>query len=315
MAQRLLLFITFLFYASGSYAGEEAITLQSRKGDIKGTLMLPDTTANGLTIVLIIAGSGPTDRNGNQPGMSSNAYKLLAEALISNGIASLRYDKRGIAESKMAGQKEGDLRFDDMVQDAKDWVRTLAGDKRFSKIIIAGHSEGSLIGMLASENNEQVDGFISIAGPGRAADVMLREQLASQPKELLDMVNPMLDTLKHGDTLKYAPPMLASLFRASIQPYLISWFKYDPAVEIKKLSIPVLIAQGAMDVQVTAKDAVLLAAANPRAKKLIIPDMNHPLKQTTIADKNAQMATYSDPSLPLHPAFVTGVVDWVKGVR
>ena len=160
----------------------------------------------------------------------------------------MRYDKRGIAESKGAGKSETDLRFDDYVNDAKEWTQLLKKDKRFSKVIVIGHSEGSLIGMIAGTT---ADKFISIAGAGQSADKILKEQLSSQPKEVQDLSFPMIDSLKNGKTIDNVPPMLNSLFRPTVQPYMISWFKYDPQNEIKKLSILTLILQGTTDIQVS----------------------------------------------------------------
>lgn len=317
MVSRLLLLLLITACSFSAHAGEEAITLVSRKGDIQGTLQMPENPGKGGTpIVLIIAGSGPTDRNGNLPGMTTNAYRLLADGLAAQGIASLRYDKRGIGESKAAGKSERDLRFEDYVLDAREWIRTLAGDRRFSNIVIAGHSEGSLIGMMAAAAEDgEVQGFISLEGAARPAYEVMKEQLAAQAKEMADMVSPMLDTLKNGDTLHNVPQMLYALFRPSVQPYMISWFKYDPQTEIKKLSMPILLVQGGTDIQVTVKDAVLLAAAQPKAQKLVVADMNHVLKQTTATTMQEQMAVYNNGELPLHPELMSGVVGFVKGLK
>jgi len=296
---------------------ESDIILKTPSGEIYGTLTLPDN-ASGIPIVLIIAGSGPTNRDGNSPPAlrnKSNCYKLLAEELRKNGIASVRYDKRGIAGSTAAATKESDLRFENYVSDAKGWIDLISQDKRFSKIVVAGHSEGSLIGMMAC-NNSRADGYISIAGSGRTADKILKEQFESLPQEDKDLIFSALDKLKKGDTIGNVPKTLQAFFRPGIQPYLISWFKYDPQAEIKKLKIPVLILQGDMDIQVSVEDARLLEKANPEALLKIIKNMNHVLKDTETKDKMEQVTkVYTNPDLPLDKNFEDEVVKFIKSKK
>ena len=171
----ILIIITFVFCCiSYAQTKAEAIRLTTITGDIQGTVLIADTT-KVTPIVLIISGSGPTDRNGNNPMMSNNSLKMLAEGFAEKGIASLRFDKRGIAESKNAGVNESELRFENYVDDVKAWCELIKKDKRFSDLIILGHSEGSLIGMISSRE-AKVDKFISIAGAGfPAGDILLKQ--------------------------------------------------------------------------------------------------------------------------------------------
>jgi len=287
------------------------IVLKTASGDIFGTLTIPENP-NPSPIVLFIAGSGPTDRDCNSAlGIKTNAFKMMAEEFASNGISALRFDKRGIAESQAAMKSESELRFDDYIKDVVDWVNLLNADKRFSRIIILGHSEGSLIGMIAA-GQTKVAGYISISGAGRAIDEVLKEQLASKlPPQLMEESNRILDTLKMGKTALEVNPYLVSLYRPSVQPYMISWIKYDPAKEIKKLKIPTLIIQGNTDLQVSEKDAKLLAAAKPDAKLLIIENMNHVLKESG-SDPQKNMATYYNLELPLKSGLVDEIVKFVN---
>ncbi|MPM57329.1 hypothetical protein SDC9_104151 [bioreactor metagenome] len=286
---------------------EIGITLQTSTGEIFGTLTIP-RRPDKIPVALIIAGSGPTDRDGNNPMMKNNSLKILATELSKNGIATLRYDKRGVADSKAAAKSEKDLRFDDYVSDAKEWIYLLKKDNRFSEVTIIGHSEGSLIGMLAGMS---INKFISIAGFGQSADKILKEQLSSQPKVVQDLSFPIIDSLKHGNTIETVPPMLNSLFRPSVQPYMISWFKYDPQDEIKKLSIPVLILQGTNDIQVGVENARKLSNANPKAELFLITDMNHILRITD-GDRQANLATYSNCNLPIAEELVKAITDFIR---
>lgn len=287
---------------------ETPIQLQTEKGTISGSLLTPTGFTSG-PVVLVIAGSGPTDRDGNNPMMKNNSLKFLATNLGQHGIASLRYDKRGIGQSKSAGKKEEKLRFEDYANDAAGWVSLLKKDRRFTSVIIIGHSEGSLLGMLAASG---ADKFISLAGAGQSAEKILKDQLAIQPQAVKDLAFPILDSLKAGHTVENVDPMLFALFRPGVQPYMISWFKYDPQVEIAKLKIPVLIVHGTTDIQVSTEEAQRLSRANPQAKLVLVENMNHILK-TVAADRNANLATYIDPELPVSTQLVEVIREFVHG--
>jgi len=295
-------------------AASDTITLDTPTGKIAGTLLVP-TGPGPMPLVVIIAGSGPTDRNGNSPVLpgANNSLKMLADGLAERGIASIRYDKRGVAASAKAMVGEADMRFDMYADDAAGWIRRLRADPRFSTITVVGHSEGSLLGMLATQRGS-ADGYVSIAGAGRAADKVLREQLGKQlPADLLSFANKGLDALLAGRTVDSVPPVLASLFRPSVQPYMISWLRVDPQVEIKRLGVPALIVQGSLDMQVPVSDAELLVRAEPKAKLLVIEGMNHVFKRTA-PDQAAQIASYSDPNLPAAPELIEGIASFVKSV-
>jgi uncharacterized protein len=265
-------------------------------------------------VVLILAGSGPTDRDGNSPLGRNDAYKLLAAGLTRRGIASLRYDKRGIGASAAAGPDERALRFDTYVGDAVAWVRELRAQHRFSRIAIAGHSEGSLIGMLAAAR-EPVDAYVSLEGAGRPAPVVLREQLRPKlPPELLAQSDRILDALVAGRPAGDVPPALDALYRPAVQPYLISWFRYDPVREIASVRAPVAIVQGTADVQVGRVDADALHAGTPAARFVVVNGMNHVLKHVPdTSSPSAILAGYTDPSLPVVETVIDTVAELAKG--
>ncbi len=309
---KIFLFISLIICYSSSMKAQTGLELQTLTGTIYGTLQFPQEY-KAVPVVLIIAGSGPTDRDGNNAQMKNNSLKMLADSLQSHGIATLRYDKRGIAASKDAGAEEADLRFDTYVDDASAWIRKLRKDTRFSKVFVAGHSEGSLIGMMAA-GSEHADGFISIAGPGRSADLVLKEQLSTQPVPIKLACFSTIDSLVAGKTVSEINPMLYSLFRPSVQPYLISWFKYDPQKEISELAIPVLILQGSTDLQVPPSDAILLSKSAIGSKLFIIDGMNHVLKNSSSMQQE-NLATYSDPTLPLNSELVKEVMNFLNPFR
>lgn len=295
-------FLTFNLFAQM----EELITLNTGTGDLEGTLLVPDGSEKP-PVALIIAGSGPTDRNGNNAMMTNNSLKMLAAGLAENGIASLRYDKRGIGKSQSATVKESDLRFENYIDDARQWLELLKKDERFGAVIVIGHSEGSLIGMIAARQ-ANVGKFVSLAGVGESANATIRRQLSSQPPFVMEQAGPVLEKLEQGETVAEVPQFLAALFRPSVQPYLISWFQYDPQTEIAKMDQPVLIIQGTTDIQVTVGDAESLAKANPKAEKQLIEGMNHILKEAP-ADPQQNVQTYNQPELPLK----SGVIELIAG--
>ena len=293
----------------------EPLAIDTPGGKLHGTIELPARGAAPYPVVLIIAGSGPTDRNGNSAALpgANNSLKYLAEGLAAEGVASLRFDKRGVAESVMAAKSESELRFDTYIEDAVLWGQRLRADKRFGPLVVAGHSEGSLVGMVAAQRLG-ADGFVSIAGAGRRIDVIILEQVKPQfTPEQYAKAEAGLKSLAEGKTI---PDMPANdiLFRPSVQPYLISWLKYDPRAEAAKLGMPTLIAQGTHDFQVKVEDAKALAAAKPDARLLLVEGMNHVLKETP-AEPRQQIASYSDPALPVAPKFLAEVVAFVKGIK
>jgi pimeloyl-ACP methyl ester carboxylesterase len=293
----------------------DSIHVSIPAGALEGTVLCPDTPAPW-PAVLLIAGSGPTDRNGNSVGLPglNNSLRLLAEALADRGIASVRYDKRGIGGSRAAMTSEAELRFDMLADDAAAWVQRMRLDPRFSTVTVIGHSEGSLLGMLATQR-ANADAYVSLEGAGRSASAVIHEQLASRaPAPLAAQADSIMAEIDAGRTVDSVPPALAAIFRPSVQPYLVSWFRYDPAKEVAKLQVPVLIVQGTTDIQVSPEDARLLAAADPRARLVLVDGMNHVLKLVP-PDMSQQLKSYSDPSLAVAPRLVNAVSAFVKGVR
>jgi len=290
---------------------EELATLTTPTGVIHGTLDLP-SGAGPFPVALIIAGSGPTDRDGNSAMLAgkNNSLKMLAQSLATANIASLRFDKRGIASSTAAGPKEADLRFENYVDDAVAWVEQLRHDKRFSTVTIIGHSEGALIGAIATARAHP-NAFISVAGVGRSAGLVLREQINGKlPAPLFQANEKILRELEAGRTTEDVPPALKSLYRASVQPYLISWFKYNPMEIVASIKEPILICQGTTDIQVAVEEAEALKKAAPTAKLVIIEGMNHVLKSVA-ADPAKQTASYTDPALPINAELMKNIIEFV----
>lgn len=296
-------------------AAEQPIQLDTPSGTLFGTLSLPAATALGskVPVVLIIAGSGPTDRDSNNallPG-HNDCLKMLAAALADAGFASVRYDKRGVAASRASAVSESALRFDTFVDDAAGWIVKLRADARFGRAIVVGHSEGALIGMLVAQRGG-VDGYVSIAGIADGLGVVLRKQLAGRlPPDLAGTNERILTALEHGQTSSDVPAALTSFYRPSVQPYLVSIMRYQPADQMARVRVPTLIVQGTSDLQVGVEQARALKAARPDATLVLIPGMNHVLKDVG-DDPARQQASYGDPAMPLHPQLAPAIVDFLR---
>lgn len=301
-----------------AYSMEKEITLTTKTGNLYGTLLTPDNNPQKEIVALFICGSGPTDRDGNSLplGMVNNSIKYLAEDLYNSGIPSLRYDKRGIAKSAEAMVSEDVLRFNTYSDDARDWIELLAKD--YKQVVIIGHSEGAMLGIMASIDNPKVVSLVLLSGCGRAADLVLKEQLANQGGAMLkmttDMAFPIIDSLKQGRTVSDVPQAFYALFRPSVQPYLISWFAVDPVVEIQKVTVPILIVQGDKDIQISVEDAELLHQASKNSTKIIIPNMNHVFKWCETMDNEVQMPLYSNPTLKNVPQLSECIIEFINKI-
>lgn len=303
-----LLFSNTALQAKTAAFSEVPVSLKSDIVTLYGTLCLPNN-ASTTTLAIIIAGSGPTDRNGNNPYMANDHLKKMAQALSKEGIATFRFDKRSIGESKSDKINETNLRFTDYVADAKAWIAYFRKDKRFMKIVIIGHSEGSTIGALASVD---ANAFVSIAGPGRTADEILKEQLKAYPN-LYSSAAKIIDSLLLEYDVQQVPPALMSVFRPSVQPYVRSWFKINPIAAVQALNIPILVLQGSHDLQVSVRDAELLAAANKNAQLVVIPDMNHIFVEI-IGDEQVNKDSYTNAHLPISPLFANKIIEFIKSL-
>ncbi|MEG0857985.1 MAG: alpha/beta fold hydrolase [Pseudomonas sp.] len=314
MMLRVLAVIALLFsglvQAAAPTVLQRPISLDTGSGTLYGSLLLP-RTEQPPPVVLIIPGSGPTDRNGNSPdGAHTDNLRQLALVLAKNRIASVRYDKRGVAASRPATPDERDLTVEGYVADAVAWSHKLKADPRFGQLILLGHSEGALMASLAAESSG-ASAVISVAGSGRPIDQVLRAQLADQvPAQHRGRVGQILDELKAGRPASGIPLPLQDVLRPSVQPYLISLFRQDPAVAFGNVKVPALIIQGTHDVQVDVSNAERLKAAKPDAELVLIQGMNHMLRIAPQA-ASQQRDSYLNPKLPQASELGARVVDFI----
>lgn len=299
-----------LFIFAASTAQELAYVEEELKiGEVtEGTLLLPRQN-KARSLVIFIQGSGPTDRDGNQPMMKNDGIKKIAQQLAENEIASFRFDKR-IFKMNELNIKEEELRFDDFVNDVNLILEYFQNKDEFENLIIVGHSEGSLIGMLAAK--DKADAFISLAGAGQPIDNIIVEQIEKMAPPLAENARNAFDEIREkGKTTNYSP-MLESMFRPSVQPYMYSWMQYDPSEELRELDIPVLIINGTADIQVEVKEAEMLKNASEGAELVILEKMNHIFRKIESKDKLVNTKSYNEPNLPLHSELVPVMTEFIK---
>lgn len=304
------LILAFLFsalvFGQKNYTSEEV----NINPLVDGLLLLPEKNAPH-TLAIIIQGSGPTDRNGNQPNMQNNSLKYLAEQLADEGIASFRYDKRLVKLARRGDLKEEDIKFDDFIKDAGDILEKFQKEERFDTFVIIGHSQGSLVGMVAA-NRHHADGFISIAGAGQEIDDVIVDQLQRQAPALADDARQSFDDLRVNGVATNYGIGLASIFRPAIQPFMRNWMQYNPQTEIAKLDMPVLILNGTEDIQVDENEARLLHKAKPLAELYLIESMNHVLKEIEAGDTIDNSKSYNEPKRPIVPELVEKITTFIK---
>lgn len=275
---------------------------------VDGTLMLPNGVSKP-NIAIIIAGSGPTDRDGNQNFMKTNALKKLAIGLAKQNIASFRYDKRIVKQIREKNIDENIL-FDDFVTDAKSVLIYFKNREDFNKVYCIGHSQGSLVAMLALQEFG-ADGLISLAGAGQPIDQVILDQINTTAPIFYEDSKRVLDSLRNGKTNPDFPLALASLFNMGVQPFMINWIQYDPRKIIKDLNMPILIINGTKDLQVSEKEAQALHEANPNSQLVILDNMNHVLVPIE-GDNLENSKSYNESQRALHEDLIPTLADFIN---
>ena len=319
--KRTLIIITLILSFVTARGAEQEVQIPCAWGNIAATLTTPDSTECD-TAAIIIAGSGPTDRNGNS-GLNLNtyAYKMLSDELIAKGIATLRYDKRAVGGSYYPKEDVASIIFDDFVADARDCIAYLKA-LGYKRIVIIGHSEGGDIALhLASDNDDAVVGVVLLSAAGYPIDTVLCRQLAQQlvPANigLYMQAEKIIRRIKGGEQVaeEEIPAELLSLFHPSVQPYLASWMAFDPAEIMRQVTIPTLVIAGGHDIQVLLSDAERLAEAGTNVTYVSFPKMSHVLKDCDTTDRTEQLlSVYTNSNLPLTEGLSSTIVDFINNL-
>ncbi|WP_299900013.1 alpha/beta hydrolase [uncultured Aquimarina sp.] len=274
---------------------------------IEGTLATPYSD-DKVPLVIFIMDAGAINREGNDRMSKNDAFKLLATQLAKQGVASYRYDKR-LFKIDAFGIRENEISIDHFIEDAAAVVSYFQKNGNYTKIIIAGHGQGSLIGMIAAKNN--VDGFISIAGNAQSIDQIVVQQLEKQAPGLDKSAAVAFSDLKEKGRAMNYDPALESIFGYQLQPFMKSWLKYTPSEEIKNLDIPILILQGDKDLQVEVSEAEKLKEAVPNAEYVLIENMNHILREIK-GSRLENHKSYNEYWLEIMPEVTTAIASFAK---
>ena len=292
-------------------AAEIRLSIEGPSGALQGTLAAPDGEPKA-PVAIIIPGSGPTDRDGNNPlGVTAGMYRLLAEALAAKGVSTIRIDKRGMFGSSAAAADADNVRMTDLADDVRAWGQEAQKRSSARCAWLIGHSEGSLVALITAQQPEGICGLILVAGAGRKMGDILREQLKANPANapLLAQALAALTELEAGRHVDVSNmhPALAALFRPSVQGFLIDQMSYDPAQLLACYAGPVLVLQGTTDLQMSMQDAQRLADARPGVTMVALEGVNHVLKIAP-ADPAANFATYGNSALPIAPSLVEAIM-------
>lgn len=303
----LLVFATLTIAAQQASVTAEELDINQF---IKGTLVSPVAEENP-DLVILVHGSGPVDRNGNQSFMKNDSFKKLATELSVSGVATYRFDKR-ILQMDRLNIKEEDIRLDDFIADVVSAIEYFKKNGNYKNVVVVGHSQGSLVGMVAAK--DRADAFVSIAGAAHPIDTIIVEQIAVQMPGLKESAQQSFKEMRVTGSSKNYNPMLEMIFRPSVQPFILSWMHYDPQEYIKALDIPVLLINGSSDLQVKEEQAAKLQEAKPEAKLVILDKMNHVLRKIE-GDDLENSKSYNQPDLPLHPDLVPEIVNFIKSLQ
>ena len=304
--------------SQASNVSEASLEAPGPAGPLKATLALPDASNNlRAPPVLIVPGSGPTDRDGNSPlGVKAAPYRLLAEALAQRGLSTVRIDKRGMFASGGAIPDANDVTISDYASDVHAWVDVIKAKTGATCVWVLGHSEGGLVALAAAQKPAGLCGLILVSTPGRPLGEVLREQLKANPANapLLGDAEGAISKLERGSHVDVSSmhPALQRLFAPAVQNFLVSTMSLDPATLLKAYSGPVLLVQGNKDLQVSVEDAQRLGRASASAKVVVLPDVNHVLKTVSSGTPGANLAAYADPGLPVATSVVDAIADVVR---
>lgn len=302
-------------------AQQREVVVECEWGNISATIDMPDAGSN--TAVLIVAGSGPTDRNGNSgAGLNTYSYKMLGETLAHSGYAVMRYDKRGIGGSPIPAEDIPSLVFEDYIDDARACAKFLRAEG-FERVIVAGHSEGGLIALqLAAEEACCLDGVVLLCAPGyNMAEILnfqLSQQLVPAYMGLMVKSTAIINSLKAGKVVAQEdiPAELMSLFHPTVQPFIISNMRYEPTELATKCRVPMLIVSGGRDIQVSVSNGERLHGANPAAEHRMFENMTHVLKDADTSDRMMQVISiYTNANLALTEALAPAIVEFINNIK
>lgn len=310
-----VLLLTVVNVSGQMYPEEVNHVLQTSVDDyLYGSMVIPPGDSAS-TVVLLISDGGVIDRDGNTRTYRNNCLQKLAYTLAAFNIASLRYDKRGVAASRISSSSSPIL-FDDYVRDAGEWINLLRRDGRFRHIVVLGHGQGGLIAMAAlSKPGTKADGLILVNCDSHSYDDVIKDRYSKQSFLVKDVVYSIVDSLKNGYDVDFVPVFLSSTLAPARQNFVRSLMSYDPLELLHSMKMPSLIIGGETDIEVSSENAVRLSGANKRSKYVVVSGMNHVMKDCYTMDRDFQVLTYANPAKPLNRSLVEILVSFTNSIN
>ncbi|WP_378185261.1 alpha/beta hydrolase [Aquimarina sp. W85] len=273
---------------------------------VEGNLVTPYADEK-VPLVIFIMDAGAINRDGNDRMSKNETFKKLSRELAKHGIASFRYDKRIFTMDRM-GFKENEISFKNFINDAIEIIDYFKKNNDYSKIVLAGHGQGSLVGMIAAK--DKADAFINIAGNAETIDNVIINQLTEQAPGLDRSAALAFQQLKQNGRATVYEPALESIFRYDLQPFMRTWLAYDPSIEIAKLKIPILLLYGKKDIQVNPNEGVKLKEAAPNASLVLIDNMNHILREIK-GNRLENQKSYNESWRPIMPEVIQSLATFI----
>lgn len=299
---------------------EQEIKFRSNGMDIAGTLTLP-ASYGSFPAVLLVTGSGQVDRNENHKKMKLNAFYEISHFLAQNGIASLKYDKRGVGESEGNYWGTG---FYDHVQDTLAALKYLQEHKNIQseKVFILGHSEGAFIATRLAGIGTQMAGIILLSGAAQSGEDVLKWQAGEIVKGIKGfngwLINKLhidvqkkqqksIDEIKKSKKDWYRKALIAKINAKWLREFMA----YNPVVDMLKITIPVLAITGSKDIQVNPADLEEMAKiVKSSFESHIIENMTHILR---IEDGEASISKYKEElKKPIVPELLELILQWLE---
>lgn len=310
-----LLFFLCIAFSNFNHAQEFKSTNLEINQFIDGTLLEPAEKTK--TLAVIIGGSGPTNRDGNQGVGKNNSLKKLAYHLANEGIASFRYDKRILKLSRENALDQTKLRFEDFVKDAADVVNYFKlynqEEYGFEKFILIGHSQGGLVAQLASLKTA-VNGLVLLCASSKPISEILVSQVGQQAPFLVNDLKTSLDSLQNVGYVNKVHPLLKTILYKDVQPFMASWMKHNPSTIARKIEEPTLVIGGTTDIQIPAEEAQVLSEHLQNGRYVIIENMNHVLKTVEGLGLENQKS-YTNPNLALSVELKTEIATFIKAIE
>lgn len=299
---------------------EQTVKFTSSDVELVGTLTHPEGSGP-FPAVLLLPGSGPIDRNGNHAALPMNAFLLFAEALAEQGVASLRYDKRGVGASR---GRYLDASFLDNVADAQRALLLLRTHSlvKGQPVFLLGHSEGASISTMLAAKGVKVEGVILLAGAARSGEDMLRWQVQQVARGMrglnkwvmklfrVDVVKAQqkrLNRLKESSENSYKVQLVAKVNARWMREYIV----YNPATDLPKIRVPVLAITGGKDIQVDPSDLDQMSKiVKTDFESHVVPDMTHMLRPDP-GDPPSLSSYNEQVKEPLDPRVMSLVSEWI----